>query len=88
MLKQALEIFRYYEDKIHSGNYEQFTIDFIQDNEVDLNDYIEEEKNERRIKDIIGSLHYQTSCILKIIKEGKDKELFTELEKKLDSINI
>ena len=87
MLQQALEIFMYYEYKIHSGSYEQFTIDFIQDNEVDLNDYIEEEKNERRIKDIIGSLHYQTSCILEIIKEGKDKELFAELEKKLDSIN-
>lgn len=87
MLQQALEIFRYYEDKIYSGNYEQFTIDFIQNTEVDLNDYIEEEMSERRIKDIIGSLHYQTSCILEIIREGKDKELFAELEKKLDYIN-
>lgn len=88
MLKQALEIFRYYEDKIHSFNYEQFTIDFIQNNEVDLNFHIDEELEEQRIKDIVGSLHYQTSCILEIIKEGKDKELFEELEKKLDSINI
>lgn len=88
MLQQALEIFRYYEDKIHSGNYEQFTIDFVQDNEVDLNFNIDEELEEQRIKDIVGSLRYQTSCILGIIKEGKDKELFAELEKKLDSINI
>lgn len=86
-LDEALQIFRSYEDKIFSGNYEQFTIDFIQNTEVDLNDYIEEEKNERRIKDIIGSLHYQTSCILEIIKEGNDKELFTELNQKLDKIN-
>lgn len=35
-------------------------------------------------KDIIGSLHYQTNCILEIIKEGNDKELFAELEKKLN----
>lgn len=88
MLQQALEIFRYYEGKIHSGNYEQFTIDFVQDNEVDLNFHIDEELEEQRIKDIVDSLRYQTSCILGIIKEGKDKELFAELEKKLDSINI
>ena len=87
MLQQVLEIFRYYEDKIYNGDYEQFTIDFMQDNNVDLNDYIEEEKNERRTKVIISSLHYKIRCILKIIREGKDKELFAELEKKLDYIN-
>ncbi len=84
-LKKLLEILRKYESIIHASEYSQFTIDFIQDNESDIDDVEEQErfgKYAARIEnDLIGAFQYQVSNILDIIKDGKDKDLFIELEK-------
>lgn len=80
-LEAILEIVRKYEDLIHKVEFEQFTIDFFQNTEMKLNNEIEDEDiTESYSEDIIKSIQYDTSCILQIIKEGKDKEIFLEFE--------
>ena len=81
-LKAILEIVRKYEDSIHKVEFEQFTIDFFQNTEMRLNAEIEDtDLTESYSEDIIKNIQYDTSCILQIIKEGKDKELFSQFEK-------
>ena len=93
ILRQLLEILRNFEKKVSETNYEQFTIDFVQNNETHINDIISigelegfGEYAERTESDLIGSLVYDVSCILDIIKDGKDKELFIELEKAIENL--
>ena len=81
-LQEILEIVRKYEDLIHKKEYEQFTIDFFQNTEMRLNAEIEDtDLTESYSEDIIKNIQYDTSCILQIIKECKDKELFSQFEK-------
>lgn len=80
-LKAILEIVRKYEDLIHKVEFEQFTIDFFQNTEMKLNAEIEDEDlTESYSEDIIKSIQYETSCILQIIKDSPDKEIFLEFE--------
>ena len=80
-LQEILEIVRKYEDLIHKKEYEQFTIDFFQNTEMRLNAEIEDtDLTESYSEDIIKNIQYDTSCILQIIKECKDKELFLQFE--------
>ena len=80
-LELILEIVRTYEDLIHKVEFEQFTIDFFQNTEMKLNAEIEDEDmTESYSEDIIKSIQYDTSCILQIIKESPDKEIFLEFE--------
>ena len=92
-LKEVLEVLRKFEGKVHESSFEQFTIDFVQNNESHINDVISVgelewfgEYAERTESDLIGSLIYDVSCILDIIKEGKDKELFVEFQKQIENL--
>lgn len=60
---------------------EYFSIDFFQNTGMKLNEEIEDEElSESYSEDIIKSIQYDTSCILQIIKECPDKEIFLEFE--------
>lgn len=69
-----------------SNEYEQFTIDFFQNTEMGLNVEIDEDITETHGEDLIGNTQYEVSCILDIIKDGKDKDLFLQLENKIKDL--
>lgn len=66
------------------GDYTQFTIDFFEDAEDAIQDQIDNE--EEFSNESLGSIIYRIDCILDIAKEGKDKELFTEVKNKLEEL--
>jgi len=66
------------------GDYTQFTIDFFEQAEDAIQDKVDNE--EGFSDDYIGSIIYRIDCILYIAKEGKDKELFTEVKNKLEEL--
>lgn len=82
-LQELLEIFRDFEIIIHQEEFSQFTIDFIQDTESKINYEMDEDLSDSAIEDLIGSIQYQTVNVLDIIKDGKDKDLFSDLEKNI-----
>lgn len=92
-LKNALKVLRDFETKIHVSSFKQFTIDFIQNNESHLNDVVMVgnvdgfgEYADATESDILGTIKYEVDCILDIIKDGKDKELFIELQKQIENL--
>lgn len=92
-LKKALNVLRKFEGTIHESNFEQFTIDFVQNKEMELNDVISVgeqegfgEYAERTENDLIGALQYDVSCILDIVKDGKDKFLFENLQREIENL--
>ena len=86
-LQLILKVLRKYEGLIHESEYSQFTIDFIQNNEMDVDAIIDDgDQTVSYIEDVIKAFQYDVSCILEIVKEGKDKELFESLEKDIESL--
>ena len=86
-IKKLLKIVRKFENVIHKSEYEQFTIDFVQNNAIDLISFEDAtDLTDQRENDIVGAFHYDVICILDIIKEGKDKKLFVDLENEIENL--
>lgn len=84
ILKQLLEILREFEELIHNDDFEQFTIDFVQNEEMYINENVDEGNlTDIQCSDLLGSVNYQIGCILDIMKEGKDKNLFLNLRHRI-----
>ena len=79
-IKEVLETF---EEKLYryTREYSQFTIDYIQNNIVDL-DY-----TLLSGEDFLSEMIYDVGNILKVIKDGADKDLFIELKLALEDEN-
>lgn len=80
----TLEILRKYEAIIHKSEYAQIVIDLIQDAVMIFEDVSEEGISEQ---DIEGSLRYRISILIDVMKDGKDKDLLTDLYRELEYIN-
>jgi len=86
-LETLLEIFRDFETIIHQEEYSQFTIDFIQNEEMHISEQLEDNYlSELQVNDLISSYVYQIDNILAIIKNGKDCTLFFDLKSCLEKI--
>ena len=86
-LETLLEIFRDFETIIHQEEYSQFTIDFIQNEEMYINENLEDNYlSELQVNDLISSYVYQIDNILAIIKNGKDCTLFFDLKSNLEKL--
>ena len=72
-----LEIF---EEKLYhySGKYSQFTIDYIQNNIIDLDYTLLSEE------EFLVEMIYDIGNILEVIKDGVDKDLFIDLKSSLE----
>ena len=70
-LKKTLEVLRKFEGIIHESNFEQFTIDFVQNKEMELNDVISVGEQE-------GFGEYVRKCGTPTVKQdGKESNLCT-----------
>lgn len=86
-LETLLEIFRDFEQIIHQEQYSQFTIDFIQNEEMYVNEMLDEDSlTDLQIEDLKASYIYQIDNVLAIIKNGKDCTLFYDLKVNLEKI--
>lgn len=83
MIEKFKEIIRKYSHKTfyQMKDYSQFTIDTIElfEEQINSDDLHEDFEKSGNIQDLIGSIVYDTSNILEIIKEGNDKNLFKDL---------
>lgn len=70
--EKVLSIFRKYEEEIFNKGYHQFTIDFIQDNILELEDKVV-------TKSTVDLLLYKVENIFHMIRAGKDERLFIRL---------
>lgn len=90
MIEKLKEIVGKYSHKTfyQMGDFSQFTIDTIEyfEEQVGNEELHEEPEKLGSIQDLIGSISYHTGNILEIIKEGKDKELFTELSEEISQL--
>ena len=86
-LEELLEIFRDFEAIIHQQEFSQFTIDFIQNEEMHVNESLDcYNLTDVQINDLIASYIYQIDNILDIIKNGKDGALFYDLKSNIENI--
>lgn len=86
-LQKLLEIFRDFETIIHQEEFSQFTIDFIQNEEMHINKSLDcYNLTDVQIDDLIASYIYQIDNILDIIKNGKDCTLFYDLKSNIEKI--
>ena len=76
------DVLQKFDSKIYYDmkNYNQFTIDFIENH---IQDFDDAECND---KDYIDGLIYEIDNVLNIIKDGKDKDLFTELKQEIEKL--
>lgn len=83
MIEKIKEIIGKYSHKTfyHMGDFSQFTIDTIElfEEQVNRDELHETPEKLGSVQDLIGSIVYDTSNILEIIKEGNDKNLFKDL---------
>lgn len=86
-LEELLEVFKDFEAVIHQQEFSQFTIDFIQNEEMHVNESVDcYNLTDLQIDDLIASYIYEIDNILDIIKNGKDCTLFYDLKANIEKI--
>ena len=85
-IQEELEkFFIKWEDKIISKDNPQFIIDFIQDNEIDLNSVTTGNPKEQELKDFKDAMCYRVDTLREVVKK-KYKKTFNRMLKDLKEI--